>query len=159
MRRIITPLLAIALTFLFPACKKTTCNLHQSGLIASAAEIATIQNYLTTNSLTATQHSNGLFYSITDAGTGDSPDLCSSVTVRYKGSLTNGVIFDQSTNNVSFPLSNLIIGWQHGIPLIKKGGKITLYIPPSLGYGSASQSGIPGNSTLIFEIELIGFVK
>ncbi len=133
--------------------------MHQSGIIASASEIATIQNYLSTHSLTATQHSCGLFYSITDPGTGDTPDLCSSVTVRYKGTLTNGSIFDQSTSNVSFPLSNLIIGWQQGIPLIKKGGKITLYVPPSLGYGSMSQSGIPGNSTLIFDIELIGVVK
>ena len=59
----------------------------------------------------------------------------------------------------SFQLKNLIIGWQKGIPLIQKGGSIRLYIPPSMGYGSKSSSSIPANSTLIFDIDLVGVVN
>lgn len=152
-------ILLLAPLFLAPACKKDKCDLQESSLVASAAEIAVIQNYLTANSLTATQHSSGIFYSISSEGSGDSPNLCSSITVKYKGMLLNGSVFDESTTNVSFPLINLIVGWQKGLPLITKGGRIRLYIPPSLGYGSASQSGIPGNSTLIFDIDLVGVVN
>ncbi|MBK7763635.1 MAG: FKBP-type peptidyl-prolyl cis-trans isomerase [Bacteroidetes bacterium] len=137
-------------------CNKNKCDLVASSIVASAAEITAIQNHLTANGLTATQHSSGLFYDITNAGSGDNPNLCSSVTVKYKGTLLNGFIFDQSTSNVSFPLKQLIVGWQLGLPLLKKGGSIKLYVPPSLGYGSASQSGIPANSTLIFTIDLVG---
>lgn len=140
----------------FSQCNQNKCDLQESSVVASTAEITTIQNYLNSNSLTATEHSSGFFYSISANGSGSNPNLCSSVTVKYKGSLLSGYVFDQSTTNVSFPLKNLIIGWQKGLPLIKKGGKITLYIPPSLGYGSMAQSSIPANSTLIFDIELIG---
>ncbi len=151
--------LLFGVTTLFSACKKSSCNIEPSTIVASASEITVIQNYLTAHSLTATQHSSGLFYTIINEGSGDTPDLCSSVTVKYKGSLTDGSVFDQSTTNVSFPLSNLIEGWKHGIPLVKKGGKILLYVPPSLAYGNNSQPGIPANSTLIFDIDLVGVVR
>jgi FKBP-type peptidyl-prolyl cis-trans isomerase len=78
------------------------------------------------------------------------------VKVNYSGSLTNGSVFD-SGNGVSFPLANLIIGWQQGIPLVGKSGKIILYLPPSLGYGSSAQNGIPANSIMIFTIDLLDF--
>jgi FKBP-type peptidyl-prolyl cis-trans isomerase FkpA len=158
MKKIVFPLFLLMATC-FASCKKSDCNLTPPQVTVSATEITTIQNYLTAGNLTATQHSSGLFYKVINEGSGETPTLCSSVTVKYKGTLTDGTIFDQSSTNVSFPLSNLIDGWKHGIPLIKKGGKILLYIPPSLGYGSASQSGIPGNSTLIFDIDLVGVVK
>jgi FKBP-type peptidyl-prolyl cis-trans isomerase FkpA len=74
--------------------------------------------------------------------------------VKYTGRLTNGSVFDSSTG-ATFALANLITGWQQGIPYIGKGGKITLYLPPSLGYGSQASGSIPANSILIFEIELI----
>lgn len=140
-------------------CNKNKCDLEASSIVASAVEITTIQNHLTANSLNATQHSSGLFYEITNAGSGDNPNLCSSVTVKYKGTLLNGSVFDESSSNVSFPLKQLIVGWQLGLPLLKKGGSIKLYVPPSLGYGSASQSGIPANSTLIFTIDLVDVVQ
>jgi len=73
--------------------------------------------------------------------------------VNYGGKFTNGTQFD-AANNVPFQLSRLVIGWQEGIPLIGTGGSITLYLPPSLGYGSADYGDIPGNSILIFDISL-----
>ena len=71
---------------------------------------------------------------------------------------TNGNIFDQTeANPATFLLGNLILGWKLGLPLIKPGGSIILYLPPSLAYGDNPdpRSGIPPNSVLIFEIKLV----
>lgn len=72
--------------------------------------------------------------------------------------LKNEKIFDQTTGSpVSFPLQNLIEGWQEGIPKLKKGGKGTFFIPSALGYGPYGSGDIPANAPLIFEIELVNF--
>ncbi len=139
--------------------KDQTCNLNDSNISASAAEIASLQTYLSSNAITATQHPSGFFYKITQVGSGQAVvNLCSKITIKYVGKLTNGTIFDQTTAGATatFTLGQLIIGWQKGIPLISSGGKITLYIPPSLGYGSGGSGPIPPNSILIFDIELVG---
>ncbi len=70
---------------------------------------------------------------------------------------TNGNVFDKSTAPVAYSLLNLITGWKNGLPLIKKGGKIKLYIPPALGYGQNQYQSIPGNSILIFDIDLLDY--
>lgn len=157
----------LAIVLAFTGCSKSkddACAFSEAQITASASEIANIQSYLTSNSLTATQHSSGLFFNISAAGTGTAtPALCSNVTVRYTGKLLNGTIFDSSpAAGVQFQLGQLIVGWQKGIPLVKKGGSIRLYVPPSLGYGSQNvtnpQTGavvIPGNSTLVFDIDLL----
>jgi len=124
--------------------------------VPTAAEIASLQSYLSSKSITATQHSGGFFYVINVQGTGPAPMLSSTITVKYTGKLTNDVIFDQDlTGNARFLLSNLILGWRRGLPLIQKGGSITLYIPPSLGYGCNPTGSIPAGSNLIFTIELL----
>ena len=117
----------------------------------------TIQNYLKTNNLTATKDPSGLYYIMTVTGTGTNPTSSSTVEVKYKGKLVNGTIFDQTAadKTATFPLSGLIRGWEIGIPLMKKGGKATFYIPSALGYGSMTTGPIPANSVLIFDIELI----
>lgn len=119
----------------------------------------TIEQYLTRSNLmsSVTKDPRGFYYQIMTPGTGATPVLSSKVTVFYKGSLTNGNIFDQtSANPVTFGLNQLILGWQYGIPLVKAGGRIMLYLPPSLGYGSQSMGQIPANSALIFDITLQG---
>lgn len=116
-----------------------------------------IEQYLADNNLTATRHESGIYYNISTPGTGANPNLSSVVTVKYKGYLTNNNVFDQSTAGIQFALANLIPGWQIGIPLLKKGGKGTFYIPSELGYGSSGQGSIPANSVLIFDIELVNF--
>ena len=83
-----------------------------------------------------------------------------TVTIRYKGWLTNGKEFDTTEkddkNPATFPLNRLIKGWQEGVPGMKPGGVRRLKIPASLGYGAnAKEDDIPANSTLVFEIELI----
>lgn len=115
-----------------------------------------IQQYIADHSLNATKGENGLYYVITTQGTGANPSLSSYVTVAYTGKLTDGSIFDQSTSaGIEFQLSGVIEGWKQGIPYFKKGGKGMLLIPSALGYGVQGTSGIPPNSVLIFDINLI----
>jgi FKBP-type peptidyl-prolyl cis-trans isomerase FkpA len=155
-------LFIVALPMVIISCSKSdkSCGLTLSTATAPASEVAAVQTYLTNNSITADQHPNGLFYKIHQAGSGEVPGACSVVTVKYKGSLTNGSGFDSSyksnPNGVPFTLGDrLISGWQLGVPLIKKGGSITLYIPPSLGYGATGSGPIPPNAILVFNIDLV----
>ena len=120
---------------------------------APASEVATLRTYIQANNIIAVEDPRGFFYTIDAPGSGSKPTACSGVTVNYVGKLTDGTTFD-SGNNVTFSLGRLIIGWQEGIPLIAPGGSITLYLPPSLAYGSRATGGIPANSNLIFKIDL-----
>lgn len=115
-----------------------------------------ILDYINKNGLTMEKHSSGLYYRIDEEGSGINPTIYNAVTVNYKGYLLNGSVFDQTDGNaVTFQLLGLIKGWQIGIPLIKKGGKILLILPSELGYGSRETANIPSNSVLVFEIELV----
>ena len=81
-----------------------------------------------------------------------------TVTIHYTGALaSDGSIFDSSVARgepATFPLDNLIPGWQEGIPGMKVGGKRRLFIPSDKGYGETGTQGIPGGSDLVFDIEL-----
>lgn len=138
---------------IFASCSKNE-NCEEVKTVAPVSEVSNLRDYLNTNGITTTEDSRGFFYIINSPGTGDKPTICSSVTVNYVGKLLDGTTFD-SGNNSSFSLSGLIIGWQEGIPLISPGGKITLYLPPTLAYGSSGVGSIPANSNLIFEIDLL----
>jgi len=163
MKKMLTLLVAIPLLFI--SCKKDDrCPYSESGASASTAERTYLANYLAANSLVAVEHTSGVYYNISVPGTGNSPSICSNVTAKYTGSLIpSGNVFDSTpagSAGISFTLGQLIVGWQKVLPLIKRGGKITLYIPPSLGYGNQDISNqgnviIPANSHLKFEIELV----
>ncbi len=118
-----------------------------------------IVNYLADHNLTATEHESGLFYIHTLEGSGGHPSPTSTITIKYKGYFLDGEVFDKTGDNqsASFYLPNLIEGWQIGIPLMKKGGKIKLFIPSRLGYGSRESGAVPANSVLIFDIDLLEF--
>ncbi|AEO08865.1 FKBP-type peptidyl-prolyl cis-trans isomerase FkpA precursor [Buchnera aphidicola str. Ak (Acyrthosiphon kondoi)] len=106
--------------------------------------------------------STGLLYLIEREGEGEVLTNDTKITVHYKGVLINGVEFDNSYRRgkpISLMLKDVILGWQEGLKYIKKGGKIKLVIPPNLAYGDQEVNGIPGNSTLIFDIELLDAVK
>ena len=152
----------IILSTVFISCSKdNTCNQADSPVVAPAGEVANVEAYLTSAGITGAQkHPSGFYYKITQQGTGAAVvNLCSVVFVKYSGRLTNGTYFDPTTpgtmRSTSFELGGVIDGWQKGIPLISSGGKITLYIPPSLGYGSNANGSIPANSILIFDVELV----
>ncbi len=160
MKNILWLTLFILIIFFSCSKKDETCNKNDSPVTAPPGEIANVQTYLTTNNIVATQHSSGFFYKITLQGTGKPiTNLCSRVSVKYAGRLTNGTYFDPTTpgtmSSATFTLGDVIIGWQKGVPLISSGGKISLYIPPSLAYGNAAVGSIPANSILIFDIELV----
>ena len=157
MRNLVLALLIIGA---FTGCLKGndnefTCTYNECNIKAPAAEIDQVQAYLTDNGINATQHCSGLFYVIDNAGSGVAPTVCSTVVVTYEGKLTNGTTFDQSTNPIDFPLSGVIVGFRNGLPLLKTGGRIRLFVPPSLGYGSTPRTGIPPNSILIFDVSLL----
>ncbi|MBI1308027.1 MAG: peptidylprolyl isomerase [Bacteroidetes bacterium] len=117
-----------------------------------------IDAWLTENKLNSVKTDSGLHYIETKEGEGGHPAGNSDVTVNYKGSLLNGHVFDETkTKPATFNLQGLIEGWKEGIPMMKKGGKATLVVPSALGYGSQATSGIPANSVLVFEIELVDF--
>jgi FKBP-type peptidyl-prolyl cis-trans isomerase FkpA len=108
-----------------------------------------------------TLNSSGLYWQDLVIGGGDEATSGAYVTVHYTGWLTDGTVFDSSVggNPASFSLTQVIPGWQEGVPGMKVGGKRKLVIPPSLGYGSTRSGSIPGNSTLVFDIELLGVVS
>ena len=105
---------------------------------------------------------SGLKYVDEVVGTGESPSPGRIVRVHYTGWLENGTKFDSSRDHgdqpIDFPIGvgRVIKGWDEGLMTMKVGGKRKLIIPPDLGYGARRQGPIPPNSTLIFEVELVG---
>jgi FKBP-type peptidyl-prolyl cis-trans isomerase FkpA len=132
----------------------------QDNVVAPSSEQKEVKAYLDSNGITASLNASGFYYKIVSEGSGATPNLCSHITVSYKGQLTDGTIFDQESNQI-FTLGDLIDGWKKGLPLIQSGGEIKLYIPPSLGYGSSGLRDNYGNvvvspnSILIFDINLL----
>ncbi len=101
---------------------------------------------------------SGLQYKIIEPGNGAKPGPEDTVTVRYKGTLLDGTVFDEvpaDAEPITFTLNRVIPGWQEGMQLIGEGGKAQLFIPAVLGYGERGTQGIEPNSTLIFDVELL----
>jgi FKBP-type peptidyl-prolyl cis-trans isomerase FkpA len=159
MRRTLLCLLCICVCAASCFKKNNGCG-TQDNVVAPTLEQKAVKAYLDSNHITATLNPSGFYYSIVSQGSGTTPNLCSHITVSYKGQLTNGNVFDQETGQI-FTLGDLIDSWKKGLPLIQSGGEIKLYIPPSLGYGSAGSRDnngnivVPPNSILIFDIDLI----
>jgi FKBP-type peptidyl-prolyl cis-trans isomerase FkpA len=143
-------IVSIILISVFCSCKKADTKQQAN------TDEQIITSYIASNKLIAKATGSGLYYVISMQGTGSNPGLGSTVRVAYKGYLTSGSVFDQSSSaGISFGLNSVIKGWQEGIPLFKQGGRGKLLIPSALAYGSQSVGGIPANSVLIFDIELL----
>lgn len=101
----------------------------------------------------------GIKMYVLQKGTGAVPRPKSNVMINYHGMLMNGKVFDSSFDRGTpsdFNLGSLIRGWQIGLTQVGTGSKIKLIIPPEYGYGErGSPPNIPGNATLVFDIELI----
>ena len=125
-----------------------------------AIDVALIGEYLIEEGIIAEIDESGLRYVIIEEGEGSRPTADSRVNVKYRGTLlSDNSLFDENTEGIELPLSFVIAGWQIGVPLIKEGGKIMLYIPSRLGYGcDGSGSSIPSNANLIFEVEMIEII-
>lgn len=105
---------------------------------------------------------SGIAITMLKEGNGASPKASDTVKVHYRGTLTNGQEFDSSYKRnepAAFPLNRVIPCWTEGVQKIKVGGKAKLVCPSNLAYGSRGVPGIPPNSTLIFEVELLDIVK
>lgn len=139
------------LAFIFVSCGD---DVEQVDRVAVDDQL--ILDYLSANNITATKHESGLYYTIEEEGSGSHPTASSIVSVDYKGYLLDGTVFEENTIN-GYSLSNFITGWKIGIPLLKKDGSGTFYIPSYYAYGSTSTGSIPSNSVLIFEIALNDF--
>lgn len=102
---------------------------------------------------------SGLLYEIVEMGDANvmAKDLSDEVFVNYKGTLKNGEVFDEN-DSIRFRLAQVVQGWQEGLQLVGKGGKINLWIPPHLGYGQQSRGKIKANDALVFEVELLDVV-
>jgi FKBP-type peptidyl-prolyl cis-trans isomerase len=101
---------------------------------------------------------SGLQYKVMTEGKGAMPKATDSVTVQYKGTLIDGTEFDSSYKRnepATFPVNGVIKGWTEALQLMKEGSKWQLFIPANLAYGEQGRPGIPPNSVLIFEVELV----
>ncbi len=107
-----------------------------------------------------TELPSGLQYEVITMGDGPKPAASNNVTCHYHGTLIDNTIFDSSVQRgkpASFPLNQVIKGWTEGLQLMPLGSKWRFFIPPSLGYGDRQVGPVIGpNSTLIFEVELLG---
>jgi len=102
---------------------------------------------------------SGLQYKVIEMGEGPKPAASDKVTVHYRGSLLNGTEFDSSyarNQPMTFQLDQVIPGWTEGVQLMPVGSKFMFYIPPNLAYGANGSGPIGPNSTLVFEVELLG---
>ena len=102
----------------------------------------------------------GIYYKVLRTGEGKtSPAVRSIVSVHYRGTLIDGKEFDNSYKRncpEAFRLCDVIDGWQIALQQMHVGDKWMIYIPSEMGYGSKVCAGIPGFSTLVFEVELLG---
>ena len=156
MRRIFVSIaIAVAVISISACVKKDTGACTPK---SAASEQPAITAYATAKGYTMTALSNGLNYQIINAGTTPKPSATSKVYVRYTGKfISNEQVFDQQQDytKTGWQLTQLILGWQSGLPLIGKGGSMRLIIPSSLAYGCSAGNGMPANSILYFDIELV----
>jgi FKBP-type peptidyl-prolyl cis-trans isomerase FkpA len=106
----------------------------------------------------ARRTTSGLVYLERSAGKGRTPKPTETVKVHYKGTLLDGKEFDSSyarNQPAEFPLNGVIPCWTEGVGLMKVGGKSRLVCPPDIAYGERGRPGIPPNSVLVFEVELL----
>ena len=103
---------------------------------------------------------SGLQYEVITEGTGIKPLASNKVTCHYHGTLIDGTVFDSSVKRgqpATFPLNMVIKGWTEGRQLMSVGSKWRFFIPPHLAYGDRQTGAHIGpNSTLIFDVELLG---
>jgi FKBP-type peptidyl-prolyl cis-trans isomerase FkpA len=133
---------------------------NQSSAQSNSYPIGTLDTTPPSLPANAITTASGLQYADLQAGTGTAAMIGDSVSVNYIGWLTNGTKFDSNidrgqTYDFTLGQGRVIAGWDEGVQGMKVGGTRLLVIPPTLGYGSQAYSSIPGNSTLIFEVQLV----
>jgi len=151
--------LPLAAALALAGCSKESTPAPTSGPTVTSPASATNAAAVPAAAMKTT--ASGLKYQVLKQGAGTvSPKPTDTVNVHYHGTLLNGTVFDSSVQRgepISFPLNGVIPGWTEGLQLMHVGDKFKFEIPPGLAYGAASPSPlIAPNSTLVFEVELLG---
>lgn len=154
MKRFLLSVSLSTVLLLLPACesgKKTEPAQKAAASLSTGAA-------LTTDGMTTTP--SGLRYKVLASGPagGRSPTLYDSVTVHYKGTLTDGTVFDSSYERgapATFGVNQVIPGWTEALQLMKPGDQWLLYLPSNIAYGALATGMIPPNSDLIFQVHLL----
>ncbi|MFI5311336.1 MAG: FKBP-type peptidyl-prolyl cis-trans isomerase [Gemmatimonadales bacterium] len=155
------PILARFFRLLVLALPLAACS-SKSDSVTGPPDIAstTFASALGVNLAASTKTSSGLYYRDITTGAGAAAATGQHLSVRYTGYFTGGAAFDSNTSAAApygFTLGagQVITGWDQGLVGMHVGGRRQLIIPPSLGYGSSTYQSIPGNSILIFNVDLI----
>ncbi len=130
-----------------PVAVKDTAKEEREALFGEAASTPGIE-----------WRSSGLGVRIIKPGEGTAPKMSDTVRVHYTGHTKDGMVFDDSRARgkpEDFVVSRLLRGWAAGMTALKPGGHAEFFIPPSLGYGNMKVAGIPPQSGLIFDVELV----
>lgn len=130
----------------------------------SAIDDKILTDYFAKNNIKATKTSSGLYYTITKKGNGVNAKPGQKVNMKYLGKFLDGKKFDANVDdnfNMTHPLAftlgvgQVIRGWDEGVQLLNPGCRASLYIPSGLAYGPNGRGPIPGNSILVFDVELV----
>jgi FKBP-type peptidyl-prolyl cis-trans isomerase len=159
--RLLLPLLALSLPL--AACSDgRDLSAPPAPVVAATVETTTFGSSLGVdlNAAGWTKTTTGLYYRVlsTPTGTTGTPAVAANgqrVNVRYTGWLSTGSQFESSTYAFTLGTGNVIAGWDQGIVGMRVGERRRLLIPPSLGYGPGGNGPIPGNSVLVFDVELL----
>jgi FKBP-type peptidyl-prolyl cis-trans isomerase FkpA len=139
------------IALLFTSCDEEQVSLTYKDQLEK--DILLIDEYLSSNNVTAEADTSGLRYILVTAGSDFKPQLVDSIQVNYSLFLLNGdSIFTKGQN--TFLLNKLIRAWRIALPLVGESAKLKLFVPSGLAYGSYRTGPIPANSNLIFDIEL-----
>lgn len=136
-------------------CIVTACRKDDPEYIAERDK-RRILEYLEKNELEAYELDSGVFIVVINPGVGGHPSENSVVRMNYWGYLLDGTVFDTG-NNVYMNLGQTVRGFQIGVQEFGKSGKGKILIPSALGYGERPPYGIPRNSVLIFDVEVVNF--
>lgn len=123
-----------------------------------------IKDYIKKNNIEGVKRTDdGLYYKVTQEGTGETPNKGQTITAHYTGKFLSGTVFDSDKDRpgpgFTFTLGyhQVIGGWDEAFGLMKKGEKATLIIPSALAYGPSGTGPIPANAVLLFDVELVDF--
>ncbi|MGA9657564.1 MAG: FKBP-type peptidyl-prolyl cis-trans isomerase [Asticcacaulis sp.] len=160
---------ALSLLLSLSACNRSPETMAQLEAMQASADAAAAKNLSEGTAFLADiakqpdviKLPSGVMYKIVKRAEppGAQPTLNDTVKINYEGKLIDGTVFDSSyarNQPADFPLAKLVPAWQEVIPLLHVGDEVTLWTPPSQGYGERDMGDIPPNSTLIFRIELLG---